>query len=94
MARLDPDFSWESFVKGVFKTCPDLPGACAKFKKEFDSLEKLKLGFIAKRKTDVTWRDIMHKDLGLDLNKLTPHCNWRAILQKHGVPSEELDAFL
>lgn len=91
MARLDPDFTWESFVKGVFKSCPDVPGACAKFKEEFDDLEKLKLGLIAKRTPDFTWRDIMHKDIGLDLNNIK-HCDWKALLQQHGVPPEELDA--
>lgn len=91
VARLDPDFSWESFVKDVFKTCPDVVGAGAKFKEEFDGLEKLKLELYAKRPPNVTWRDIIHKDIGLDLDDIK-HCNCKALLQRLGVPPKELDA--
>eukprot|EP00210_Caulerpa_lentillifera_P002496 g2393.t1 len=42
---------------------------------------------------DLTWREIIWKDLGVDVNS-SQSMDWRELLRKHGVPVEELEVFL
>jgi len=45
------------------------------------------------RSKEPTWRDIVWKDLGVNVNS-DQDMDWKALLKKHGVPVEELDALL